>query len=95
MTATARTEAHAILTALATAFGGHSQVPDAVVGAAIFGRANNAPTAWPVESAAALVDDCAAAIDARWDGGEGTRERIAEGYRAARGSCSSSHAPAI
>jgi hypothetical protein len=90
-------DAQTILDSLAVAFGGRSQVPDEVVGAAIFGRANNAPTAWPREAAQGLLDDCAAGVSGYWEGSAWAEVagRMVEAYRAARARCESTHAPEL
>ena len=52
---------------LASAFWGYSQIPNAVVGAAVFGRANNASSPWSEEEASRTVADCATVIDLHFD----------------------------
>jgi hypothetical protein len=87
MTATIGDCADTILNALATAFGGHSQFSEKVVGAAILGTYNNAGPALHPAGPEAMMDACARAITDRWvDSGanyDSIRADIAAGYLSA------------
>lgn len=85
----ATANANIVLEALATAFGGASQFPDAVVGQAVFGHFNNGGNATAGGVTPDEVMDAAAALIAeRWEdcGVEfnPTRAAIQGGFDAAR-----------
>ena len=73
----------ALLSTLALAFGGYSQVPMAVIGAAIYGRCNNAGANGRQELAAVMDE-----IEVFWDDATAMeirewRAKIIAGYAAA------------
>ena len=76
-----------ILANLATAFGGHSQVPDEVVGSALHGQFTN-NSMFRNHTTDEVVEVAAAQIAARWEcsGADlaATRVRVVRGFNAAR-----------
>ena len=80
--------ATSITLALRSAFGGDSQVSDKVIGAAIFGHANNASVSWSEEYLVEIIDEAARITFDKWEECGARlpeiRESICEGYRAAR-----------
>jgi hypothetical protein len=82
-----------ILKSLAAAFGGISQVPDALVGAALVGQAVNNFLGNPMEVAASIAEE----LEEHWELLESPLPAILEGYRAeyARRGLDSTDAPLI
>ena len=76
-----------ILANLASAFGGHSQVPDEVVGSALHGQFTNNGLFRGVTTDE-VIEVAAAQIAARWEGSDlaATRVRVVRGFAAARAS---------
>jgi len=93
MICNATTAAH-IISNLSIALGGAP--PDHVVGAAIFGRANNAPYPWEAEQVRDLISAAAALIADYWNE-EVTivSAKISLGFRGAREKVQGTHAPEI
>ena len=77
--------AHTIYEALATAYGGFSQVPEKQIGAAVFGWQRNGCIPAGI-TPAAVIESAAGIVEARWQNEEFPRIRrqIAAGYEAAR-----------
>jgi hypothetical protein len=89
-------EAKEIVRLLALAFGGYSQVPNSVVGVAIFGRANNSPQPWDEDRTNYTIADCATVIDLHFDLEPGeTVNAIHAGYQAAWKKAEGTHAPEL
>ena len=76
----------AILNNLASAFGGHSQVPDEVVGQALRGHFTNNPGLFRGVTTDEVIEVAAAQIAERWEGSDlaATRVRVVRGFAAAR-----------
>ena len=89
-------QAQSIISSLTTAFGGASQYGEAIVGAAIFGRANNAPSPWKADEVRDLIDAAAALIAEYWDEEvDAITSEILFGYRGAREEVQGTDAPEI
>lgn len=75
-----------ILAHLASAFGGHSQVPDEVVGSALHGQFTNNPGLFRGVTTDEVVEVAARLIAERWEGADlaATRVRVVRGFAAAR-----------
>lgn len=88
MTDTLNANVAAILNNLATAFGGHSQVPDEVVGSALHGQFTNNPGLFRGVTTDEVVEVAARLIAERWEGADlaATRVRVVRGFAAARAS---------
>lgn len=91
-------EAKLIVESLSIAFGGLSQVPDSLLGHAVFGRVNNGGPRTNTEIRA-LIDGIVGVISGHWDNVEldedSLRARIVGGYRAAWNAKASTYAPLI
>lgn len=71
-----------ILAHLASAFGGHSQVPDEVVGQALQGHFNNNPGLFRGATSDEVLEMASLLISERWEGSDltATRTRVAQGF---------------
>ena len=72
----------AILAHLASAFGGHSQVPDEVVGQALHGQWANNPGMFRASTVDEAIDAAARLIADRWEGSDldATRVKVKRGF---------------